>query len=163
MLRLIAATFRSREPRTPKARSALLPVVGGITAFGLGGLISQGVYEWLVVPRLPEPGSAPLHSWLASMLPLASAVVLLAAAARTYLELSLAAVAGGLARHTLETVFASLGRPGHVKSSALEAPPLLWWSRDLLWSVTVVAVSLLVVRIFLLGVRRLMQGSWNET
>ena len=106
-------------------RTSLLVVVGLVA----GVIVSdQVMYRFLVVPRLTEWQSVPIHQWLIVLLP----VVLTGVIGGGYLlrrgQRLVVALLAAIATQGYLTVAALLQSPGHGKSLAIESPTSLWTS-----------------------------------
>jgi hypothetical protein len=108
--------------------------MGSAGAFGIGGLLTQELYEMLLVPWLSHFDAIPLPFKLAVLLPQATTILAVAWVTRTVVGFLMASASGGLAHHLLFTWLAYDARPGHHKSLALEAPDS-WWSTELAISI----------------------------
>jgi hypothetical protein len=121
-----------------------------VAGFAGGGAVHQALYEWHVVPQLPNLQSVPLHWWAGLMLPSVLGVLLPAALVRSRTCFVRATFFGGLASHLLATLLAWAHRPGRSKSLALEAPAE-WWTLGLLlhfvYAGMALALGLLALRV----------------
>jgi hypothetical protein len=108
--------------------------MGSAAAFGIGGLLTQELYELLLVPWLSYFDAIPLLFKLAVLLPQAIAILAVAWTTRTAVGFLMASTSGGLAHHLLFTWLAYDARPGHHKSLALEASDS-WWTTELAISI----------------------------
>ena len=130
-------------------RTSLLVATGLV----VGVVVSDQVfYRFLVVPRLGEWQSVPLHQWLIVSLP----AVLAGLIGGAYLprgQRLVAAPLGAIGTLGYLTLAAVLQSPGHGKSLALEAPGQFWGSGLFVISM------LFIVLLFLGRIVRLLRES----
>ena len=125
-------------------RTSLLVALGLVVAVVVS---DQVVYRFLVVPRLAEWQSVPIHQWLIVSLP----VLLASLIGGGYLlrgQRPVVAFIAAVGTLGYLTVAAALNSPGHGKSRALEAPAEFW-----AYGVFVVAILFIV----LLGLGRIIR------
>ena len=111
-----------------------------VCAFMAAEAVAQlALYERLFVPMLASVRRVPVYWWLGVMSPYLLAGIGVASVVSSRRSLIAAAVGGGLGCHALRTVWACSGRPGHLKSLAVEGP-WMWWTSSALLAVVGTAV-----------------------
>jgi hypothetical protein len=86
----------------------------------------QLIYELLIVPRLPETGSAPGWWWAGLYGPPLLVCILVGTKLKAWLDLLLFSGAAALLGQVYQFVFARGGHSGLLKSYAVEDPVLFW-------------------------------------
>lgn len=123
--------------------SSSLPVMAGAAlAFAAASLLTQGLYEGLVVPRLPEWRSVPVRLWLLTCSPNAVAALLVTLRIRNQSTFGAAVLGGAVGRHIVVMLLAHGQRPGHLKSYAIESSALEWWTIKLFVQALLVAIAI---------------------
>jgi hypothetical protein len=127
-----------------KERISLGFVISAAVAIAVAVVVSdQFIYKSFVVPRLNEIKYVPITWWIAVYSPVLICCVLVGTLSNNLYSLAFCAVLASVLNRIYNGIAAITGQPGHLKSSAVEAP-LDFWVLEFFGVVLLYSVLLLI-------------------
>jgi hypothetical protein len=120
----------------------MLPFIAALSLAGVALISEFGLYQKLILPKLPEIQSVPVEWWIGMLIPLVLVGLLLGYSCGSIRSALSCASGGTVGLIAYEFVMAWLNQPGHLKSWANEDSVYFFTTHALIVFVVVLLVVL---------------------